>query len=133
MRLLVDTNVLTPLAEEELKPLNSALRECLSDPETLLYASVASLWEIAIKSRIGKLKFKTELALLAQSLQDMDISLLMIDERHVLAEVFPEPDTRDPFDRLLLAQCKVEDMRLITLDRALAAHPLAWRAEIQSS
>lgn len=127
MRLLVDTNVLIPLAEEELQPLNSVLRERISDPDSLLYASVASLWEIAIKSRIGKLKLKTELALLAQSLQDMHISLLMINERHVLAEVFPEPRTRDPFDRLLLSQCKVEDMRLLTTDRALAAHPLAWR------
>lgn len=58
----------------------------------------------------------------------MDIALLMIDQRHLLAEVFPDPDTRDPFDRLLLAQCTVEDMRLLTLDRALARHPLAWRA-----
>jgi PIN domain nuclease of toxin-antitoxin system len=128
MRILVDTNVLIPLAEEELKPLSSALRDCISDPRSLLYASVASLWEIAIKSRIGKLKLKTELALLAQSLQDMDIALLMIDQRHVSAEVFPNPDTRDPFDRLLLAQCIVEDMRLVTLDRALARHPLAWHA-----
>lgn len=128
-RLLIDTNVLIPLAEEELEPLSSALRTCISDPESLLYASVASLWEIAIKSRIGKLKLKTELALLRQSLLNMDISLLIIDDRHVLAEVFPEPDTRDPFDRLLLAQCKVEDMRLVTLDRALAAHPLVWRAD----
>ena len=129
MRLLVDTNVLIPLAEEELKPLNPALRDCISDPESLLYASVASLWEIAIKSRIGKLKLKTELTLLQQSLQNMDISLLIIDDRHVLAEVFPEPNTRDPFDRLLLAQCKVEEMRLVTVDRALATHPLAWRAD----
>ena len=81
-----------------------------------------------MKSRIGKLELETELALLAQSLQDMDIALLMIDQRHLLAEVFPDPDTRDPFDRLLLAQCIVEDMRLVTLDRALARHPSAWRA-----
>lgn len=35
--------------------------------------------------------------------------------------------THDPFDRLLLAQCRVEGMRLVTRNRALAAHPLAWR------
>ena len=33
--------------------------------------------------------------------------------------------TRDPFDRMLLAQCQVEGLRLLTIDRALVAHPLA--------
>ena len=45
----------------------------------------------------------------------------------LLADAEPEPQTRDPFDRLLLGQCQVENLRLVTLDRALAAHPLAWR------
>ena len=40
MRILVDTNVLIPLAEEELKPLSPALRDCISDPRSLLYVSV---------------------------------------------------------------------------------------------
>jgi PIN domain nuclease of toxin-antitoxin system len=53
--------------------------------------------------------------------------LLIIDHRHVLAELDPEPATRDPFDRLLLAQCEVEGMRLVTVDTALSVHPLAWR------
>ncbi len=57
----------------------------------------------------------------------MGISLLDIDHHHVLAELDPEPATRDPFDRLLLAQCQVEGMQLVTIDRALAGHPLAWR------
>jgi PIN domain nuclease of toxin-antitoxin system len=56
------------------------------------------------------------------------LTLLAVDHRHAVRWVDPEPPTRDPFDRLLLAQCAVEDMRLITLDRALARHPLAWRA-----
>jgi PIN domain nuclease of toxin-antitoxin system len=59
---------------------------------------------------------------------DLDVLLLTIDERHVLAALDPEPVTCDPFDRLLLAQCGVEGMRHLTVDRALAAHPLAWRA-----
>ena len=42
-------------------------------------------------------------------------------------ELDPEPPTRDPFDRLLLAQCAVDNLRLVTVDRALAGHPLAWR------
>ena len=53
--------------------------------------------------------------------------LLAIDHRHAVTAVDPAPDTRDPFDRMLLAQCAVEGLRLVTIDRVLAAHPLAWR------
>ncbi len=50
---------------------------------------------------------------------------MAINEHHAIAEVLPEPATRDPFDRLLLAQCLVEGLRLVTVDRALVGHPLA--------
>jgi PIN domain nuclease of toxin-antitoxin system len=56
-----------------------------------------------------------------------NVQLLTIEAPHVLAVVHPEPDTRDPFDRLLLAQCQVEGLRLVTTDRVLAIHPLAWQ------
>ena len=44
---------------------------------------------------------------------------------HVLAAVEPEALTRDPFDRILLAQCQVAGLRLVTIDRALVSHPMA--------
>jgi PIN domain nuclease of toxin-antitoxin system len=53
--------------------------------------------------------------------------LLVIEASYVLSAVDPEPTTRDPFDRLLLAQCAVENLHLVTIDRHLTAHPLAWR------
>lgn len=92
-----------------------------------LTASVASLWEIAIKWRLGKLPIKRPPSTLPDALSRGRIGLLNIDHRHALAELDPEPATRDPFDRLLLAQCQIEGMRLVTIDRVLAAHPLAWR------
>lgn len=59
-----------------------------------------------------------------------NLEVLAITTRHVLAEVSPQPLSRDPFDRLLLAQASAEGMRLVTLDRALGAtlsgHPLVW-------
>ena len=89
--------------------------------------SAASLWEIAIKTRIGKLDPLHPLEAIPVFCETSAIALLPIDHRHALAAVDPEPGTRDPFDRLLLGQCAVEGMRLVTLDRALADHPLAWR------
>jgi PIN domain nuclease of toxin-antitoxin system len=83
---------------------------------------------MAIKVRLGKLAVKPSVHELPEVITGLGFDLLLIDERHVVANVSPEPNTRDPFDRLLLAQCEVEGMRLVTRDRALAAHPLAWAA-----
>jgi len=55
------------------------------------------------------------------------VTVLAINAAHVLAEAVPVPATRDPFDRLLLAQAQVEGMRIITIDRALGTPALAWR------
>lgn len=128
MLLLLDTNVLLKLVDTRLGAIPLSLRTAVGDQENVLNASVTSLWEIAIKVRLGKLKLTFAPMLLPETLESMEISLLTIDHRHVLAEVAHEPSTRDPFDRLLLAQCLVENMRLLTLDRALAGHPLAWRS-----
>ena len=60
-------------------------------------------------------------------LEDGRLTILRIDVPHVTALVLPEPPTRDPFDRLLLAQCQTEGLQLVTIDRALVEHPLAFR------
>jgi PIN domain nuclease of toxin-antitoxin system len=127
MRLLLDTNVMIALARGALGNLDASISSALAGQDTVAYASVASLWEIAIKTRIGKLDVGLALADLPDYFKVWGLSLLVIDHRHVLTAVDPEPPTRDPFDRLLLAQCAVEDLRLMTLDRKLAGHPLAWR------
>ena len=83
----------------------------------------------AIKTRLGKLTLGVEPRLLPKLMERMGLLLLAINSDHVLASVEPEPPTRDPFDRLLLGQCQVENLRLVTLDRALSSHPLTWRAD----
>jgi PIN domain nuclease of toxin-antitoxin system len=88
-------------------------------------SAVASLWEIAIKHRLGKLVLSVGLDALPELIRALGIELLTVDEHHVMAFVRPEPMTRDPFDRLLLAQCLVEGLRLVTVDRALVSHGLA--------
>lgn len=92
-----------------------------------MFASVVSLWEIAIKYRLGKLPSPCPLEQWPRALSAMAISLMDIGASHVLAEADPVPDTDDPFDRLLLAICEAEKMRFVTLDRSLIGHPLALR------
>jgi PIN domain nuclease of toxin-antitoxin system len=89
------------------------------------HLSAANLWEIAIKRRLGKLKLTHALSALPELLESLGVKIVAINERHALASVEPEPATRDPFDRMLLGQCQVEGLRLLTIDRALVSHPLA--------
>jgi PIN domain nuclease of toxin-antitoxin system len=127
MRLLLDTHILLALIERRIAALNAGVRALLENPEMEFMASVASLWEIAIKWRLGKLELAFDLDALPELLEAMGVELIPINARHALSSVEPEPRTRDPFDRLLLAQCKIEALRLVTIDRALVDHPLAAR------
>ena len=129
MRLLLDTHIVLSIVNERTADLPATLRGVLADSESEFYVSVASLWEIAIKWRLGKLKLSGDLELLPDIVTSGGLELLPINEHHVLATVQPEPMTRDPFDRLLLAQCSVEELRLVTVDRALISHTLAVRTE----
>lgn len=127
MRLLLDTHVaLGLLRQASPSPFPDIMRR-LADPSTESFVSVASLWEIAIKTRLGKLDSGIALEDIAGYLEAVGLSILPIEARHVIIAAEPEPDTRDPFDRLLLAQCQVENLKLVTIDRQLLAHPLALK------
>lgn len=124
--LLLDTHFVISLVEDNGARYGGAWRT-IHDPETPVHVSVASLWEIAIKVRLGKLPSKVPLPSLPEALGKLGVVIIEINSDHVLAELDPDPPTRDPFDRLLLAQCQVEGMKLVTIDRKLSAHPLAWQ------
>jgi PIN domain nuclease of toxin-antitoxin system len=126
MRLLLDSHVLIALAEE--RSLTRAIDTALRSRENHMVISAASLWEIAIKFRLGKLKLTRPPDKLPTFFRFLGYQLLVVDHRHAVEELLDQPATRDPFDRLLLAQCQVEGLRLVTTDRALVNHPLAWRA-----
>jgi len=121
MRLLLDTHIFLALIARSVANLPTAVGAALSDPDAEHFLSAASLWEIAIKSRLGKLRLRTRLEALPELLDILGVKIVAIDARHALASVEPEPTTRDPFDRMLLAQCQAEGLRLVTMDRALVA------------
>ena len=127
MRLLLDTHVFLATANLGSVTLPGPMLSLLADDTSRLHVSVASLWEIAIKVRTGKLQFGIKLDDLEALCAAASATVVPITARHALAVVAPEPHTRDPFDRLLLAQAIVEGMQLVTLDRALVGHPAAWQ------
>ncbi len=89
--------------------------------------SVVSIWEIAIKIRIGKMRLNFPLANLPTMIERQNIAILDITKDHALVAIGHEPITKDPFDRLLLGVCVVEGLKLLTIDKALVDHPLVWR------
>ncbi len=125
MRLLLDTHVLLALIEGRKSSLPAGIDALLKDPDNEHHLSAASLWEIAIKWRLGKLRLTPKLGALPELLHDLGIQIVPINEHHALADVDPEPVTRDLFDRMLLAQSQIENLRLVSLDRSLLQHHLA--------
>ena len=106
MRLLLDTHVFLALIELGSVTLPQNMFDVLMDERTEMVVSVASLWEIAIKERKGKLGIKIPLSALPDLCVAGSASILSISSQHVLEDVVPQPATRDPFDRLLLAQAR---------------------------
>jgi PIN domain nuclease of toxin-antitoxin system len=122
---MLDTHVLLAIVEPGTARLPGSVAALISDERNEQHLSAASLWEIAIKCRLGKLVLTPSLAALPELVLGLGLTFVAINERHAVASVEPEPATRDPFDRMLLAQCQVEGLKLVTIDRALVSHPLA--------
>ena len=127
MSILLDTHVLLAIINGEEDAVADAARAELDADESRVVVSVASLWEATIKWRLGKLPLPARPETLPELIKDIGFEILPIRAEHAVSPITPDPPTRDPFDRLLPAQCKVEGLKLLTSDRALASHPLALK------
>lgn len=119
MRLLLDTLILLWTAGSP-ERLSRAIRNILADSTNQLYFSVASVWEIAIKVNAGRLIFPLEemdVTLAAQRLTLLDITL-----PHALAAAALPPHHNDPFDRMLIAQARMEALLLVTADAMIPTY-----------
>lgn len=123
MTYLLDTQTLIWALENnpKLSPKATAL---ITDGTNSLRVSIASLWEMAIKSSIKKLELTQPLHEIIRRLPEMDISILAINPDHVL-EVEKLPLLhRDPFDRIIIAQAIVEKHEIISSDEQFATYPI---------
>ncbi|MBI0111266.1 type II toxin-antitoxin system VapC family toxin [Lactobacillus sp. W8093] len=122
MRLLLDTYLLLWAAGEPDK-LSARARTLMEDPDNVLVFSAASLWEITIKTGLGRADFQVDPHLLRRGLIENGYEELPITSQHALA-VGHLPDVhRDPFDRILVAQAMVEGLLLLTRDPLVKAYP----------
>ena len=121
MAYLLDTHAILYTFEND-RRLSSEIRRIIEDESKPLFYSVASLWEIAIKLSIGKLKLKFDFSDLSTKLMQGNVDELGIETKHFEVVSSLPLHHRDPFDRLLVAQCLVEDLTLISNDEPLDAY-----------
>lgn len=122
MKLLLDTQILLWSAAQPQR-LSGAARALLQDPKHELLFSAASMWEITIKSGLGREDFVVEPRVLRRGLLDNGYTELPITSEHAVGvDALPELH-RDPFDRLLIAQAFCEGITLLTADPVVAKYP----------
>jgi len=121
VKLLLDTQLLLWAAGQP-ERLSAHAKRQLNDPDNELLFSAASLWEITIKTSLGRDDFRVEPRVLRRGLLDNGyVELAVTSEHAVNVDTLP-PLHKDPFDRLLLAQALVEGITLLTADAQLARY-----------
>lgn len=119
-RLLLDTHTFLWWVDDAPK-LTAAARRAIGDPNNECYLSMASCWEMAIKSSLGKLQLARPVErFVSEQLAANAFTLLNIELRHT-AKVEKLPfHHRDPFDRLLIVQAATEKLTIVSADRAFS-------------
>jgi PIN domain nuclease of toxin-antitoxin system len=116
MRVLIDTHVFIWWTSD-VKKLSTRVYDLLTDPNTDAVLSTISIWEMQIKSSLGKLQFKTTLSeLVDDEIERNRIDLLPLSLSHIYALSNLPLHHRDPFDRMLIAQSIESDLQIISID-----------------
>jgi PIN domain nuclease of toxin-antitoxin system len=122
VKLLPDTHVLLWAAGAP-KRLPHAARELIDDPANALVFSVASIWEMAIKASLKRGGFAVDVPVLRRDLLDSGYTELGITGVHAIEAAALPPLHGDPFDRMLIAQARLEGLLLLTSDKQVAEYP----------
>lgn len=124
MNLLLDTHTFIWWSIKSNK-LSQPVSDLLVDQNSVLFLSLVSVWEIQIKTQLGKLALELPLTeLITSQQQSNNLQLLPIQLDHILAlEELPDHH-RDPFDRLLVAQAMIEQLSILSADTILTGYPV---------
>ncbi len=125
--LLLDTHLLLWAAGQPEK-LSRKARKLLDDPRNTLAFSAASLWEIVIKTGLGRDDFRVDPRRLRRGLLDAGYREIAVTSEHALAVSRLPALHKDPFDRMLIAQAETEGAVLLTADKRVAKYAGPVRA-----
>lgn len=118
MNLLLDTHLLLWAAGEP-ERLSEKARDLLLDPANRLMFSSASIWEVGIKRNLGRADFNVDPRRLWRMLLANAYFELSVSSEHALVAGDLPALHKDPFDRILIAQARVEGLQLLTVDKAV--------------
>lgn len=123
MRILIDTHILIWYFDGNDK-LPSRFRYQLDNAQNSIFVSIASIWEIAIKINLGKLKVTKSLTEIQSYLIKREFELLEVKLTHLNTLSTLPLHHKDPFDRLLIAQAISENLTLISADQHFQAYSI---------
>jgi len=122
VRLLLDTHILLWWLSDDRKLAKNA-RDIIANSSNDVLVSSASVWEIAIKAALGRIEI--ELDDLEDAIMRNGFRPLPIGFRHAVTVGRLPAVHRDPFDRMLVAQASVEELRLVSHDRVFERYGLS--------
>jgi len=125
MNYLLDTHVVL-WAMYEYDRIPSSVKQILLDEKYCKFVSVASLWEIAIKNRIGKLPLPKGIEEIYKGINSFGYGFSSIDSTHIKAYNALPLLHRDPFDGMLIATAIVEDFIIVTADENIQKYDVLW-------
>ncbi|OQX97180.1 MAG: twitching motility protein PilT [Bacteroidetes bacterium 4572_128] len=114
---LLDTHTFIWTVIDDNDKLSRKAKNIIRDVDNELFISTISFWEIAIKKNIGKLELNVDFDELIKQLKINKINLLNINLKHIKQIINMPLHHRDPFDRMLISQAKIENMVIITRDK----------------
>ena len=126
MRFLLDTHLLLWAASNP-EQLPAQARAEIENSDNDLIFSAASLWEVAIKTGLGRPDFAVDPRLLRRGLVDNGYHELAITAEHAIGLLVLPPTHKDPFDRILISQAVAEEIVLMTVDEKIARYPAPVR------
>lgn len=126
MNLLLDTHTLIWFLNGDENNLSAKARQLITNSANSCYVSIASLWEMAIKIRLGSLHFEPGYGNLLTLLDQNGFELLPVTFHHTHHLLSLPMHHRDPFDRLMIAQSMTESLLFVTADTNIHQYDVEW-------
>jgi PIN domain nuclease of toxin-antitoxin system len=123
MTLLLDTHALIWFLDDDDVRLPANVRNRI-ETTPIVFVSIASLWEIAIKANIGKLELSAPFSTIEPNLVNLGITQLPINVKDLEVYLSLPLHHRDPFDRILLAQAISHSLSLVSQDTQIDAYSI---------
>ena len=123
MNFLVDSHAVIWFINDS-NQLPKGTKQIIANPDNRCYVSIATFWEIAIKTSLGRLDLKADLSNIFSIIEDSGFDILPITLPHILTNSNLPYHHQDPFDRIIISQAMVEDLIVVTKDNQFSKYDI---------